>query len=82
MNCRECYHRGYQAMCDACKRMQKEGRWKWEIDTGNRVIRCPDCGGGLSFPAYRYKNDYRFCPYCGKQMIAGTQTTLFDEVDR
>lgn len=76
MNCKECYHNGYKAMCDACKQMRKEGRWKWEIDNGNRVIRCPDCGGGLSFGAYFYENPYNFCPYCGNRMITHKQMEL------
>ena len=76
MNCKECCHNGYKAMCDACKHMQKEGRWKWEIDNGNRVIRCPDCGGGMIFGAYRYTNPFMFCPYCGHQMITHKQMEL------
>ena len=76
LNCKDCHHNGYTVMCDACKKMQTEGRWLWEIDTGNRLIRCPDCGGGMSFNGYRYSNPYKFCPYCGHQMILGEQIKM------
>ena len=76
MNCKECYQHGRPDVCSACKRMQQESRWLWEIDVGNRVIRCPDCGGGLSFPAYGYKMNYRYCPYCGHQMVMGEQLSM------
>lgn len=78
MNCRECghYYDNPKTMCNACKRMQAEGLWKWEIDNGNRVIRCSKCDRGMAFGYYFYTNPYRFCPYCGERMILGEQIKM------
>lgn len=78
VNCKECLHHWDEkkVMCEACKRMQAEGRWKWEIDNGHRVIRCPKCGGGMVFGYYFYENPYRYCPYCGEPMITHKQIKL------
>ena len=77
MKCSDCLDGNHSLICEACKRMQNEGRWQWEIDTGCRIIRCPDCGGGMRFGMYRYENPFRFCPYCGHQMIQGEQISMF-----
>lgn len=70
MNCKECYHfdrRGTKFdYCADCEASQAEGEWIWEIDTGTRLIKCPKCGGRLSLGHYQTRNNYSFCPYCGK----------------
>jgi len=76
MKCGDCLHNGRRSLCESCKQMQKQGIWKWEIDNGCRRIRCPWCGKSLTFDFYGCRNPYRFCPYCGKQMI-GTEEELF-----
>ena len=78
MNCRECGHYWdeQKVMCEACRKMRAGSLWKWEIDNSNRMIRCPDCGGGLVFGYYQYTNPYKFCPYCGKQMIVQEQMEM------
>lgn len=78
MNCKDCCVNERTDICEACKRMQAEGEWKWEIDTGNRMIRCPYCDHGFPIGFYEYKNWHRFCSYCGKQLIKGEQTSMFD----
>ena len=63
--------------------MQKEGRWKWEVDNGQRICRCPECGFGNLIGAYVYENPYKYCASCGSRMIPGKQVSLFEllEVD-
>lgn len=78
MRCNDCiWFYNHDKTCSACRQMQAEGSWVWEIDNGNRLIRCPDCGGAMVFPDYQDKNHYRFCPYCGKQRIQGEQISMF-----
>lgn len=80
MNCNECAARERKTICEACRKMQQESTWKWEIDTGNRLIRCPDCGKALSFPFFGYSNPYNFCPYCGKRRITHEQISLLKDM--
>ena len=78
MKCSDCIDRDRHAStCPACRRMQAEGRWTWELDNGCRRMRCPDCGRGMELPAYLDENPYRFCPYCGHQMIQCKQVSMF-----
>ena len=77
MNCNDCLDGTSQAACDACRRMQAEGQWIWEIDNGCRMIRCPYCDHGFTIGAYFYENWHRFCSYCGKQLIEGEQISMF-----
>ena len=79
MNCNECAARERKPICEACRKMQQESTWKWEIDTGNRMIRCPYCDHGFPIPAFTYTNWHRFCSYCGKQLIKGEQISMFGE---
>ena len=79
MNCSMCLDGRSKEACEACKRMQAESDWKWEIDNGCRLIRCPYCDHALVLGAYVYKNWHRFCSYCGKQLIRGEQIGLFEE---
>ena len=78
MKCTECiaYFREQPEICTACKKMQKESEWDWEIDTGNRRVRCPECGHALSIGLWCYSMPYRFCAWCGKQMVYGEQISL------
>ena len=76
MNCKECYLRDRKTHCESCKRMQAEGGWLWEIDNGNRIIRCPYCGHGFPISAFAYENWHRYCAYCGKQLIHGEQIKM------
>jgi len=78
MNCSECHCGISKTICNACRMMQHEGRWKWEIDTGQRLCRCPDCGFGNFLSLYAYKNPFRYCAGCGHQMIAGEQMSIDD----
>lgn len=80
MNCADCiaYHRRKEQpeICTACRRMQAESDWKWEIDTGNRILRCPDCGHALTFGLWWYSNPYRYCPWCGKRRVQAEQMEM------
>ena len=78
MNCNDCCDGTSKEACEACKRMQAEGDWIWYIDVGSRHVRCPYCGSGYLVGAYKYKNNYRFCAYCGKQLIKGEQVSMFE----
>lgn len=71
MKCKNCNfeHHERKEICDACKKMQAQGRWEWEIDNGQRICRCPRCGFGNILSSYAYSNPYRFCPSCGTRMI-------------
>jgi len=81
MNCNDCIDRNRrESTCHYCEKMQAESRWIWELDNGCRRMRCPDCGGAMTLPAYAEKNPYRYCPYCGQQMIQGEQISIFDIV--
>ena len=68
MKCSQCNNK-FAAVCEECKKMQKEGSWKWEIDNGTRIIRCPVCGFGQMLGAYQYTNPYKYCASCGRKMI-------------
>ena len=49
----------------------KKGKWKEEIDTGERMLACSACGGRVFLETYETavgEHGYRFCPYCGAQM--------------
>lgn len=81
LKCGECGEIKSQMRCSACKRQQAEQRWQWELDNGNRRLRCPDCGGAMSMPAYADENPYNFCPYCGKRMIIGEQLSMLENGD-
>lgn len=78
MNCKEClaYHREQPEICEACRKMQLESNWNWEIDTGNRFVRCPDCKHALSIGLWCYKLPYRYCAWCGKKMAIGEQIMM------
>lgn len=79
MRCADCCDGTSKAACEACRRMQAEGEWLWEIDEGNRKIRCPYCGGGEDVGPWVYENRRRFCSYCGKELIHGKQVSMFEE---
>ena len=76
MRCADCNQGTSEAACEACRRMQTEGDWIWEIDNGQRMIRCPDCGFGNLIGWYTYKLQYRFCPSCGRQNVRHEQTMM------
>jgi hypothetical protein len=78
MNCRECsaYGRNQPEICTACKEMQQNGEWIWEIDNGQRVCRCPDCGFGNILSLWAYKNPFNYCGGCGKHLSTFEQTKL------
>jgi DNA-directed RNA polymerase subunit RPC12/RpoP len=59
--------------------MQHTGRWLWELDNGQRICRCPDCGFGNLIGLYRYRNPYNYCASCGHLMIPQEQTRTVDE---
>ena len=78
MKCTDCiaYGRKQPEICAACRRMQEESDWLWEIDTGNRMLRCPNCDHGFPFHLWWYSNPYRFCPWCGKRRVQGEQLEM------
>lgn len=76
MNCSNCVAKGRESICEACKRMRAESRWIWEIDTGNRHVRCPECNHALSISLWCYELPYRYCAWCGKQMVNGEQLKM------
>lgn len=78
MKCSNCLGSsgGSTRVCDACRAMQAEGDWNWELDNGNRRVRCPDCGRALPISPYEYEMPYRFCPWCGKRRVRGEQMRM------
>ena len=80
MICSECLEGTSAEACSACRRMQKEGRWTWEIDNGHRICRCPVCGFGNLIGLYTYNNPYRYCGSCGARMIDGIQMDMLGGV--
>lgn len=77
LNCKDCIQGTGPKVCEACREMQQEGRWLWEIDNGHRICRCPECGFGNIIHAYTYRNPFRYCAGCGKQMIFGEQLGMW-----
>ena len=50
---------------------RKKGKWKEEMDTGERMLACSACGGRVFLETYETavgEHGYRFCPYCGSRM--------------
>ena len=78
MNCSECNEPHTKKMCDACQRMQSESRWNWEIDNGQRICRCPECGYGNLVGLYTYELRFRYCSWCGAKMVVGKQMRIED----
>jgi len=76
LKCSECCDGKSSRMCTACKAMQEESNWKWELDNGCRRIRCPKCDFALTFGAWRYENPFNFCPGCGEKLKLGEQTKM------
>lgn len=76
MNCNKCLQGTSEKACRACREMQQEGSWVWEIDNGQRIVRCPECGFSQLISSYTYRNPYRYCAGCGKKMISSEQTKL------
>ena len=76
MRCADCLQGTSAAACAACREMQAEGDWRWEIDNGQRMIRCPDCDFGLLIGYYVYKNPYRYCPGCGRLNLKQRQMAM------
>ena len=45
--------------------------YKKKIDTGTKMLVCPDCGCGIHAEQFSYavgNLGYSFCPYCGKDV--------------
>jgi len=78
VKCSDCvgYYREQPEICVACKKMRAESDWQMEIDTGNRMLRCPDCEHGYPLHIWQYSNPYRYCPWCGKQRVHGEQIKM------
>lgn len=78
MKCTDCraHDREQPEICQACKKMQAETEWNWEIDTGVRYVRCPDCKHAFSLSLWCYSMPYRFCAWCGKKMIVSEQQSM------
>lgn len=74
MDCKFCVSPKTEMRCEPFVQMQRSGRWQWEIDNGQRICRCPECGFGNLIGVYADHNPYRYCPSCGKQMVFGEQT--------
>lgn len=66
MKCKDCIEKRYE-LCLFCKQMQSITQWEYEIDNGQRMCKCPSCGGRLYLGPYTYVNPYKFCPYCGRK---------------
>ena len=79
LKCENCLQGTSDEACEACRRMQQEGEWLWEIDNGHRICRCPKCGFGNILGLYVYRNPYRYCAGCGARMILGEQLS-FDQM--
>ena len=48
-----------------------KNKWIHEIDTGNEMLKCPECECRVSANAYSYavgRLGYSFCPYCGTDL--------------
>ena len=71
MRCTDCAakDREQPEICEACRRMQRESLWQWEIDTGHRFVRCPKCQHALSVSLWCYELPYRYCAWCGEKMV-------------
>lgn len=76
MRCSECLEGTSERACQACREMQHTGRWLWELDNGQRICRCPDCGFGNLIGLYKYRNPYNYCASCGHLMIPQEQTRM------
>ena len=74
LNCNDCNDRA----CSTCKQMQTESDWLYEIDTGSRMCKCPQCGGRMWIGAFTYKNPYKYCPYCGRKNIKHEQISIIE----
>lgn len=58
----------------------KHGRWiihdetpsKWRVEEhiGLQILRCTKCNGTINTNTYAeyYQHQFRFCPFCGKEM--------------
>jgi DNA-directed RNA polymerase subunit RPC12/RpoP len=75
MNCSLCIEKS-GSMCYHCKQMQTASDWLYELDEGQRMCKCPDCGRRMYIGPYQYANPYKFCPYCGRKNVHGEQMTL------
>lgn len=75
MNCNLCIEKS-EALCYHCRQMQKSDEWIYVLDEGQRMCKCPDCGGRMYLGIYRYANPYKFCPYCGRRNKPNEQIAL------
>ena len=76
MRCNDCLSPHTPEMCGACRQMREESLWNWELDNGQRICRCPECGRGNLIGVYHYHNPYRYCPWCGEKMYLGEQMSM------
>lgn len=54
------------------------GRWIPDCDTDTLMIKCPCCNGRMIVYLWDYEIYYRFCPYCGEELI---QANFFSEME-
>lgn len=60
---------------------RKNGKWKEEVGTGERMLACSACGGRVFLETYETavgEHGYRFCPYCGSEMRRHDEGTADD----
>ena len=76
LNCKDCIEGTSERACTACRKMQNEGRWMWELDNGQRFMRCPECGFANRLGGYVYENHFNFCAGCGQRMRTFEQTEM------
>ena len=64
---------------DFCSKAKEKARWIVEtfehepmsptdIYTTIKTCKCPKCDGAIP---YEYRNEYKYCPYCGLKMSGG-----------
>lgn len=65
--------------------MSKQSRlpdpeWKYDIDCGNLLCRCPVCDCRMPIYMWHYKQNYKFCPYCGVRLAEGKFRRMYEKV--
>ena len=54
--------------------------WRYGVDDGNLMCKCPKCEGRMILHIWTYRNPYHFCPYCGVPLEEGNMKRSYERV--